>query len=120
MLRTLLNFAEKNFIPLDEELNILNMYMELESLRFDQSFSYEITVDDNLTNDEILLPSLMIQPFAINTELKFWEIQPISINTELQYMVNKPMSINTELNTSRSNPYQLKPNIIHGDPTYIK
>jgi putative methionine-R-sulfoxide reductase with GAF domain/streptogramin lyase len=65
-LRTLLNFAEKNFIPLDEELKILNMYLELESLRFDQSFSYEITVDDNLTNDEILLPSLMIQPFAEN------------------------------------------------------
>jgi sensor histidine kinase YesM len=42
------------------------MYLELESLRFDQSFSYEITVDDNLTNDEILLPSLMIQPFAEN------------------------------------------------------
>jgi LytS/YehU family sensor histidine kinase len=65
-LRTLLNFAEKNFIPLDEELKILNMYMELESLRFDQSFTYEITVDESLTNDEILLPSLMIQPFAEN------------------------------------------------------
>jgi LytS/YehU family sensor histidine kinase len=42
------------------------MYLELESLRFDQSFSYEITVDESLTNDEILLPSLMIQPFAEN------------------------------------------------------
>lgn len=65
-LRTLLNFAEKNFIPLDEELKILNMYLELESLRFDQSFTYDIVVDENLTNDEILLPSLMIQPFAEN------------------------------------------------------
>ena len=65
-LRTLLNFAEKNFIPLDEELKILKMYIELESLRFDQSFYYEITVDDNLTNDEVLVPSLMVQPFAEN------------------------------------------------------
>lgn len=65
-LRSLLNFADRNFIPLDEELKILKMYVELESLRFDQSFSYEITVDDSLANDEVLLPSLMVQPFAEN------------------------------------------------------
>jgi ligand-binding sensor domain-containing protein len=65
-LRSLLNFADKNFIPLDEELKILKMYVELESLRFDQSFSYEITVDETLANDEILLPTLMVQPFAEN------------------------------------------------------
>jgi ligand-binding sensor domain-containing protein/putative methionine-R-sulfoxide reductase with GAF domain len=65
-LRSLLNFAEKNFIPLDEELKILKMYIELESLRFDDSFTYEITVDESLANDEVLLPSLMVQPFAEN------------------------------------------------------
>jgi ligand-binding sensor domain-containing protein/putative methionine-R-sulfoxide reductase with GAF domain len=65
-LRTLLNFAEKNFIPLDEEIKILKMYIELESLRFDQSFNYEIIVDESLSNDEVLMPTLMIQPFAEN------------------------------------------------------
>ncbi len=65
-LRTLLNFADKNFIPLDEEIRILNMYVELESLRFDQSFSYEITVEESLANDEVFLPTLMVQPFAEN------------------------------------------------------
>ncbi|MGB5007597.1 MAG: two-component regulator propeller domain-containing protein [Ferruginibacter sp.] len=65
-LRSLLNFADRNFVPLDDELKILKMYIELESLRFDESFTYEITVDESLTNDEILLPSLMVQPFAEN------------------------------------------------------
>jgi ligand-binding sensor domain-containing protein/putative methionine-R-sulfoxide reductase with GAF domain len=65
-LRSLLNFADKNFVPLDDELKILKMYIELESLRFDESFSYEIKVDDTLLNDEVLLPSLMVQPFAEN------------------------------------------------------
>ena len=65
-LRSLLNYAEKNFIPLDEEIKILNMYVELESLRFDGSFYYEITVDENLSNDVVFVPSLMIQPFAEN------------------------------------------------------
>jgi ligand-binding sensor domain-containing protein len=65
-LRSLLNYAEKNFIPLDEELKILKMYIELESLRFDQSFSWEIKADEHLTNDEVFVPTLMIQPFVEN------------------------------------------------------
>jgi ligand-binding sensor domain-containing protein/putative methionine-R-sulfoxide reductase with GAF domain len=65
-LRSLLKHAENNFIPLDEELNILKMYIELESLRFDQSFSYELHADEGLCNEEILVPSLMVQPFAEN------------------------------------------------------
>lgn len=65
-LRSLLNFAEKNFIPLDEELKILRMYVELESLRFDDSFQWEITADESLDHDEVLVPSLMVQPFAEN------------------------------------------------------
>ncbi len=65
-LRSLLNYAEKNFMPLDEELKVLKMYIELESLRFDKSFSYDINVDETLSNDEILIPSLMVQPFVEN------------------------------------------------------
>lgn len=65
-LRSLLNFAEKNFIPLEEELRLMRMYVELESLRFDDSFSWEITSEDGLTNEEVLVPSLMVQPFAEN------------------------------------------------------
>lgn len=65
-LRSLLNFAEKNFIPLDEELKILKMYTELESLRFDDSFTWKITTDENLAGEEVFVPSLMVQPFAEN------------------------------------------------------
>lgn len=65
-LRSLLKYAEMNFIPLDEELKILKMYVELESLRFDQSFTYDISVDETLNHEEVLVPSLMVQPFAEN------------------------------------------------------
>lgn len=65
-LRSLLNYADKNFILLDDELKTLNMYVELESLRFDSSFSYNITADETLLNEQVLLPSLMIQPFVEN------------------------------------------------------
>lgn len=65
-LRSLLNFAEKNFIPLEQEIKIMTMYIELESLRFDESFSWEIKADDSLLQEVVTVPSLLIQPFAEN------------------------------------------------------
>lgn len=65
-LRTLLKYADKSFILLDEELRILRMYIELESLRFDNTFEFKISVDPNIENDEVLIPTLLIQPFIEN------------------------------------------------------
>lgn len=65
-LRTLLKYAEQSFILLDEELRILRMYIDLEALRFDNTFEFEIVVDANIENDEVLIPTLLIQPFIEN------------------------------------------------------
>jgi LytS/YehU family sensor histidine kinase len=61
-----LRHAESNFITLDEEIAILRMYLDLESLRFEGSFEYEINVDDFLEQEGVLIPSLVVQPFAEN------------------------------------------------------
>ena len=44
----------------------MTMYIELESLRFDESFSWEIKADDSLLQEVVSVPSLLIQPFAEN------------------------------------------------------
>ena len=66
LLRSLLQHAEANFISLDHEMAMLRMYLDLETLRFDESFHYTIDVDESLEQEEVLLPSLMAQPFAEN------------------------------------------------------
>jgi putative methionine-R-sulfoxide reductase with GAF domain/ligand-binding sensor domain-containing protein len=66
LLRSLLQYAESNFISLDKEMAMLRMYLDLETLRFDESFKYTIDVDESLTQEDVLLPSLMVQPFAEN------------------------------------------------------
>lgn len=65
-LRSLLNYADKNFLPLEDEIKTLSMYVELESLRFDNSFSWNIDTDENLLNEEVFVPALLIQPFLEN------------------------------------------------------
>jgi ligand-binding sensor domain-containing protein/anti-sigma regulatory factor (Ser/Thr protein kinase) len=66
LLRMVLNNSEKNFIPLSNELEMIKLYLSLESLRFRQSFSYEIVVDENIETDIIQVPSLLLQPYVEN------------------------------------------------------
>jgi LytS/YehU family sensor histidine kinase len=66
LLRTVLQSSEKNFIPLDEELTLLELYLELESMRFDKQFHYKISVDDALDPEDIVIPSFLLQPFVEN------------------------------------------------------
>jgi len=66
LLRTILVHSDKEFVTLKEELEILHLYIDLESIRFKESFSYSIDCDDEIDTDEIKLPTLLIQPFVEN------------------------------------------------------
>ena len=64
--RMVLNNSSKEFIPFSSELEMLQLYLSLESLRFNQSFTYRIEVDDNIDTDDVMVPSMLIQPYVEN------------------------------------------------------
>ncbi|MCB9283522.1 MAG: histidine kinase [Lewinellaceae bacterium] len=64
LLRSVLSFSERSRIRLEEELELCRDYLQLESLRFDQRFHYEITADPELM--DISIPPLIFQPFLEN------------------------------------------------------
>ncbi len=66
LFRTVLNNSGKNLVTLDEEKEVLQLYLELEQMRFEKSFSYQIIIDDELETDEILIPSMLLQPYVEN------------------------------------------------------
>lgn len=63
--RVLENNMEK-FVPLDDELDMLEIYMEIESLRFSTPFEFEINVCEELEEDEYQLPPMILQPYIEN------------------------------------------------------
>jgi hypothetical protein len=63
LVRKTLIFSEKNYIDINEETNFLRIYLNLESLRMKDEFSFIV---ENNSNKEILIPSLLIQPFLEN------------------------------------------------------
>ncbi|MCD4693148.1 MAG: histidine kinase, partial [Calditrichales bacterium] len=65
LIRFTLKNAEKIAIPLSEEIEFVNNYLELEKFRFKERFSYNISVDGNI-DQEIKVPRMIIQTFAEN------------------------------------------------------
>ena len=66
MIRMTLDHSKEVFITLDENIQYLRSYLEMEQLRFDDSFTYNIHVGKNIDTSEITIPSMMIQPLVEN------------------------------------------------------
>jgi LytS/YehU family sensor histidine kinase len=66
MIRMTLNHSRDTFVTLDENIAYLKTYLDMEKLRFDDSFSYSINTGDNIDTCETSIPSMMIQPLVEN------------------------------------------------------
>lgn len=66
LIRLVLNNANENSISLSRELETLKLYVDLEKLRFENSFTFELDVDEAVDMDNIIIPSMLIQPFVEN------------------------------------------------------
>lgn len=66
LMRLILNNSQKQAIPLSDEIAALNLYMELESLRFQQKFEFSIITDHSVDVDSCYIPAFLIQPFVEN------------------------------------------------------
>jgi len=66
LLRKVLDHSEQNIITLQEELEALELYIQLERLRLNVSLQYRILVDPAIAASEEWLPPLILQPFVEN------------------------------------------------------
>jgi len=64
LLRGVLNNSEKSRISLSDELQAVELYCQLEQLRFD--FKFEIIIDSEVNPELIEIPGMIIQPLAEN------------------------------------------------------
>jgi len=66
LIRKTLENSESPAIPIKEEINALELYLELESLRFKQKFDWAIDIDDEIDTYMYKIPTMLIQPFVEN------------------------------------------------------
>jgi len=65
LFRYTLKSAEKNTVTVDEELDIVRTYLEIEKVRFGERLQYEIICEDAVR--EFMIPALIIQPLVENS-----------------------------------------------------
>lgn len=66
LMRLILENAREEFIPLKNEIDILENYLELEKLSTNHKFDFAISVDKSIDPENTEIPPMMLQPFVEN------------------------------------------------------
>jgi LytS/YehU family sensor histidine kinase len=66
LIRLILQNSKSTIVPLKDDLEALKLYIEMESLRFDNLFDYEVNAEKGLNLEKISVPPMIIQPYVEN------------------------------------------------------
>lgn len=66
LMRQFFEYSRKQQITVSNEIKLLENYLQIEKLRFEESLSYQIIVDPKLDIEEAYLPSMLLQPIVEN------------------------------------------------------
>ena len=66
LIRMVLVHSQEPLITLEDELEILRLYLDMEQLRFKDAFDYSIIFTNRVDTGSVFIPSLLLQPFCEN------------------------------------------------------
>lgn len=67
LMRNILESSREEFIPLDREIETVRLYLDLQKLRFDEVFEYDILIDQAINPANISIPPMLAQPCVENS-----------------------------------------------------
>ena len=87
LMRKILDNGARGIISIAQEIELLEMYMDTEGMRFENKFAYKFSISQDLDPDEVAVPTMILQPFVENSilhgirlkegkgfiDIKFWE-----------------------------------------------
>ena len=66
LIRLILQNSKSTIVPLMDDLEALKLYIEMESLRFDNLFDYEVKMEKHIDAEKVSVPPMLIQPYVEN------------------------------------------------------
>ncbi|WP_310557229.1 histidine kinase [Flavobacterium sp.] len=66
LMRNMMENSNRDFVTLSSEIEQLKKYLDLEHLRFQDQFNFEIIIDENLDTETTLVPNMIVQPHLEN------------------------------------------------------
>jgi LytS/YehU family sensor histidine kinase len=88
LMRSILENSRCQFIPLEEEVNALTLYTELEKQRFGNRFNF--TIETLIDEPEfVMVPPMMVQPFVENAIIHGFKDESTSGVLQIRYFMDK-------------------------------
>ena len=66
LMRSILTNSREDFLPLSQEIEMLEQYIQVEKFCRGHKFNYTIAIDESVDPEEIQIPSMVLQPFIEN------------------------------------------------------
>ena len=66
LMRNILDLSKEELISLQDELETVKLYLEIEALRFNNAFNFSIECEPSIDPEKVKIPPMLIQPFAEN------------------------------------------------------
>lgn len=66
LIRLILQNSKNTIVPLKDDLEALKLYIEIESMRFDNIFDYEFKIQEDIDVEKTQVPPLLLQPYVEN------------------------------------------------------
>lgn len=67
LMRRILENSRENYVSLENEVITLRHYLDLQKIRFDNKFNYQIEIETESSPTEIMIPPMFAQPFIENS-----------------------------------------------------
>ncbi|MDF1559876.1 MAG: tetratricopeptide repeat protein [Bacteroidales bacterium] len=67
LMRNILENSREEYIPLEKEIETLKYYMDVQQLRFETGFEYDINVDQSIDPENVSVPPMLAQPCVENS-----------------------------------------------------
>ncbi|MDP1801162.1 MAG: histidine kinase [Bacteroidota bacterium] len=67
LIRKILDSNMSDTISLEQEIELIHGYLEIEGLRFKEDIKYELNIDPAIISSSVIIPIMMIQPFIENS-----------------------------------------------------
>jgi tetratricopeptide (TPR) repeat protein len=67
IMRETLESTYKEYVTVKQEIDFLKEYLEIQKMRFPELFSWSLMVDGEMEPSDVMIPSMIIQPFIENS-----------------------------------------------------
>lgn len=111
LMRAVLENSEEDFIPLEKEIQLLNLYTKLEHFRFQDKFDYSIDIDEHIKIEDFVIPPMLLQPYIENAVWHGLRYKKTKGHLSIGINQNKPNEIKitiTDNGIGRKNSKALK------------